>query len=572
MTNQLARFLMVGAFAAAINIVARVLISNFVPFEVAVALAFPIALTFAFAMSRLYVFQASRDTVWKQYLRFWLVNLAALVQVWLISVGLSNWIFPAIGWTDHAELLAHMIGVASPVLTSYYVHKVFTFGTQERSSIMTNMSIETGSMQLVEGSRAASQFEYSSSSSRALIGKAAAFTLFFAIMGYLKSAGLFLDPRFWGEEATNFYVPFRTASPVQVITHVYLGNYLLLTNLAAYLATLVHPLHAPLVTTIISFGAQFVIVVQIVVLANAHRLKLYVTTLLVIAWTFLPANYEVWLTATNLQWLAGVSTLLVLAMPTDWIERHWKFLSAWLLLCGLSGVPGVLIAPVILMRAMIERSKRLAALAAILCLCAVLQLFVLLKFGTSPHRTFIVDPVVNFVPALFQTILTPLLGVDSISAISEARSTSLAGSSATALFLLGLFIAAAWQGAQSLAAYVGFSWVFVTLVQSFSGLEPDKFISPINGGRYFLFGSFALCLALAMASCARNSFARGVGIGALTLVVVTNLTSFLYSTWYLGYVSGPSWSQQIAACPNREACTITVWPGGPWNITLRPRE
>ena len=125
--RRFARFLFVGVAAAAVNILSRVLISHFVRFEYAVALAFPIALTFAFLMSRLFVFEISRRSVWQQYLRFWLVNLLALVQVWLISVGLVNWVFPMIGWTFHAELIAHTVGVCSPVLTSYYAHKLFTF-------------------------------------------------------------------------------------------------------------------------------------------------------------------------------------------------------------------------------------------------------------------------------------------------------------------------------------------------------------------------------------------------------------------------------------------------------------
>lgn len=128
MTSRFARFLVVGVLAAAVNIVSRVLFSYVVRFEIAVVLAFPIALTFAFLMSRLFVFELSERSVWNQYGRFFLVNLAALAQVWLVSVGLTYWVFPTIGWTFHAELVAHTIAVCSPVLTSYYAHRVFTFG------------------------------------------------------------------------------------------------------------------------------------------------------------------------------------------------------------------------------------------------------------------------------------------------------------------------------------------------------------------------------------------------------------------------------------------------------------
>ncbi|MCK1429192.1 GtrA family protein [Bradyrhizobium sp. 87] len=125
--TRFTRFLIVGALAAAVNIVARVLISRSVRFEYAVVLAFPVALTFAFVMSKVYVFQTSQSSGWQQYLRFLLVYLAALVQVWLVSVGLMHWIMPTIGWEHHPELVAHTVAVCSPVLITYYAHKRFTF-------------------------------------------------------------------------------------------------------------------------------------------------------------------------------------------------------------------------------------------------------------------------------------------------------------------------------------------------------------------------------------------------------------------------------------------------------------
>jgi putative flippase GtrA len=125
--TRFARFVIVGAAAAAVNIVSRVVFSNFVRFEYAVVLAFPVALTFAFLLSRQFVFETSERRATRQYLRFTGVNLMALVQVWVITIGLNDWVFPFLGWTYHAELLAHTIGVGSPILTSYYAHKYYTF-------------------------------------------------------------------------------------------------------------------------------------------------------------------------------------------------------------------------------------------------------------------------------------------------------------------------------------------------------------------------------------------------------------------------------------------------------------
>jgi putative flippase GtrA len=123
------RFVVVGAIAALVNVAARIVLEWYVPFELAVALAFPIALTVAFVGNRRWVFPGATD--WRRaYWRFFVVNLAALAQVWLISVGLYRLIFPMIGFTWHAELVAHVIGVLSPVVTSYYAHKHYSFRAQ----------------------------------------------------------------------------------------------------------------------------------------------------------------------------------------------------------------------------------------------------------------------------------------------------------------------------------------------------------------------------------------------------------------------------------------------------------
>ena len=120
------RFLLTGGFAAAVNIGSRALFSLVMPFEAAVVVAYLVGMATAFVLARLFVFAPSGGGV-RGFARFALVNLVALVQVWLVSVGLANWLFPAVGYIFHAELVAHTIGVLSPVVTSYYGHKLFTF-------------------------------------------------------------------------------------------------------------------------------------------------------------------------------------------------------------------------------------------------------------------------------------------------------------------------------------------------------------------------------------------------------------------------------------------------------------
>jgi putative flippase GtrA len=124
-------FLIVSGLAAGINFLARAVFERWMPFELAVALAFPVALTFAFVMNKRFVFTSGGGSAVaaSQFSRFAIVNIAALVQVWLISVGLAAWFFPAIGWTWRANDIAHAVGLLSPAFTSYLLHKHFSFKT-----------------------------------------------------------------------------------------------------------------------------------------------------------------------------------------------------------------------------------------------------------------------------------------------------------------------------------------------------------------------------------------------------------------------------------------------------------
>lgn len=125
--HQFIRFILVGAIAAAANIGSRIFFSQFVNFEYAVVLAFPVGLIVAFILSRNFVFPGSENSLGSQTTRFVGINLLALVQVWIISVGLADYVFPFIEFTWRPEFVAHTIGVLSPVITSYLGHKHFTF-------------------------------------------------------------------------------------------------------------------------------------------------------------------------------------------------------------------------------------------------------------------------------------------------------------------------------------------------------------------------------------------------------------------------------------------------------------
>ena len=127
MSRRFGLFLLAGGTAALANILSRIVFSLAMPYEVAIVVAYVVGMTVAYALNRSFVFEESGRSVADEYVRFTIVNLVAVAQVWIVSVGLARVVFPAIGFAWHAETVAHVIGVIVPVFTSYFGHKHFSF-------------------------------------------------------------------------------------------------------------------------------------------------------------------------------------------------------------------------------------------------------------------------------------------------------------------------------------------------------------------------------------------------------------------------------------------------------------
>ena len=120
-------FLLTGGTAAAVNFGSRIVYSVWLDFSSAVILAYITGMITAFVLAKLFVFKDSRQTVQRSAVFFVLVNLAAVLQTWAISVGLAYYLLPSLGVTLFAQEIAHAAGVAAPVFTSYIGHKRWSF-------------------------------------------------------------------------------------------------------------------------------------------------------------------------------------------------------------------------------------------------------------------------------------------------------------------------------------------------------------------------------------------------------------------------------------------------------------
>jgi putative flippase GtrA len=126
-TREFAAFLLAGGIAALANIASRMAFSLVMPLAPAVVLAYLVGMVVAFFLMRSRVFAPGRGSLGRQAGLFALVNLAAVAQTLVVTFALARWAFPALGITDHAEDIAHVIGVGVPIVTSYFGHKHLSF-------------------------------------------------------------------------------------------------------------------------------------------------------------------------------------------------------------------------------------------------------------------------------------------------------------------------------------------------------------------------------------------------------------------------------------------------------------
>jgi putative flippase GtrA len=129
-SKEFLSFIVAGGIAAMVNFGSRFFYSEFVTFGTAVILAYLTGMVTAFILTKHFVFEESRHATHKEFLYFTLVNVVAIIQTYIISVGLAHYIFPHIGFDFYTEAIAHALGVAFPVFTSFIGHKYFSFKSE----------------------------------------------------------------------------------------------------------------------------------------------------------------------------------------------------------------------------------------------------------------------------------------------------------------------------------------------------------------------------------------------------------------------------------------------------------
>jgi putative flippase GtrA len=89
LSKQFILFLVTGGTAALVNFGSRIVYNQWVSFSVAIVLAYLTGMVTAFLLARWLVFKQSEQSFARSAMMFGAVNVIAVFQTWLITMGLA---------------------------------------------------------------------------------------------------------------------------------------------------------------------------------------------------------------------------------------------------------------------------------------------------------------------------------------------------------------------------------------------------------------------------------------------------------------------------------------------------
>jgi putative flippase GtrA len=126
LSRQFLGFLIAGGLAAFLHWLSRIVLSHWMPFPWAVAIAYIVGMIVAFVLNSFFVFPNSPKPKTRQARDFVIVNMTFFPVVWMASVLINNALLTA-GIANHTEEFSHAIAVVIPTFITFLIYKFFAF-------------------------------------------------------------------------------------------------------------------------------------------------------------------------------------------------------------------------------------------------------------------------------------------------------------------------------------------------------------------------------------------------------------------------------------------------------------
>jgi putative flippase GtrA len=124
---QFIKYLLCGGLSSLVHITARLILSQYVSFSWAVFLSYFVGMPVALLLYRAFVFEGRKGKAGRQFLLFSITYFGFLPVTWGLSVVAEAPLVRLMP-IGRAQLLAHLAGVAGPVMLNFAYNKFVTFG------------------------------------------------------------------------------------------------------------------------------------------------------------------------------------------------------------------------------------------------------------------------------------------------------------------------------------------------------------------------------------------------------------------------------------------------------------
>lgn len=294
---------------------------------------------------------------------------------------------------------------------------------------------------------------------------------------------------------------------------------------------------------------------------------------------FTGPSEEIWLNVASAQFVLAVaaSMMLVTDIPSSNALRIGRGLL--LVVVGLSGIASVLLAPLFLVRAIIEKSKRRTLEATILIVCGLLQFVLLLTAseGSARQPAPDIQTTASIVMSrqLMQLLIYPLEVVLPIDSSQIAYQLFTARGSKVGFVLcatgsIGVYLALGWWYHRKRAINAG--WLLgCSAILMFTSIgaaleSPDLLVQPFASKRYFYAPNVLLLLSILACTFQSNvSFKSAQVRLVVAWLALVGLLHFL--TPSAAYFEPADWYARVRAWRQDPSKPIPHAPRG-WQVII----
>jgi len=403
----------------------------------------------------------------------------------------------------------------------------------------------------------------------------------FALLVCIRMPEIVLKGRFWAEEGRFFFHDALVMSPLQALLAP-IGGYLnLVANASTLAARWLMPLRlAPYFTIVVALAFQLLPPLLLLTARDAwlQRLRIRLSGLLLLL--LVPASEEIWLQTLHCQFELTLSCAIILALETasGRILSSGRSLgqAAILLLAPLCGPGAIVLVPLFLARAVLDRSLSRLIQAFVLSAGSAVQL--LLFFQAVPGRGYKLEPVILLCVFAIRHLAVPFLGLPHAETVASAVQARLASGHLPWLAVLlpllvfvPFSIATLCESRARPAFWLLAAGGLTAMASYFGAIGGTAALIDVRFGERYVFVPQALFGLAALAFAATGS-ARLASIAwaAVLWLIVVGATDFFW-TWPL-VSDGPSWRAEISKWQHDPTHPVKIWPNG-WTMTLEaPRD